>query len=99
MKVPEDDWRRMGQEAALPPGTELVRKTYRAPRTSWDHDHCSFCFTKFVPPDAASHMMEPVLTEGYTTTDRFERGAAYEWVCLDCFDDFAEEFRWVVVQP
>lgn len=42
-------------------------------------------------------MTEQVRTEGYTTTDRFERGADYEWVCLDCFEDFAEEFRWVVV--
>ena len=92
MKVPQDDWRRMGQEATLAPGTELVRKTYQPPRPSWDHDHCSFCFGKFVAPDDASRFTERVWTEGYATTDRFVRGADYEGVCPDCFADFAEEF-------
>lgn len=97
MTIPEDDWRRMGQESALPPGTHLVRRTYDAPRPGWDHDHCSFCFAKFVSRDAANVLAElDVRTEGYTTTDAHERGANFEWVCLECFDDFAEEFGWVV---
>jgi hypothetical protein len=98
MSAPEDDWRRMGQEASLPPGTRLISKTYQSPRPGWDHDHCSFCSVKFMAAvDAAQMAGEDVRTEGYTTTQEFERGADYEWVCFDCFADFSEEFGWVVV--
>lgn len=100
MKVPDDDWRRMGQEAALPPGTQLVRKTYQPRRPGWDHDHCSFCSAKFMAQDEPGQAMgDDVHSLGYTTTDNLERGANYEWVCLDCFADFAEEFGWLVIDP
>ena len=39
-----------------------------------------------------------VLTEGYTTTEQHPRGANYHWICKTCFDDFAGEFGWRVVQ-
>jgi hypothetical protein len=26
----------------------------------------------------------------------FQRGADYEWICLNCFVDFSDEFGWVV---
>lgn len=82
----------MGQERALPPGTEFVRRTYRAPRPDGDHDHCSMCFAKFHDP------AEPdSLAEGYTTTADFPGGEAYEWVCPRCFEDFAEESGWKVI--
>lgn len=95
-QAPEDDWRRMGQEVVLPPGTRLVRKTYEAPGPGWDHDHCSFCFAEFSSVAARQQAGVEVRTEGYCTTDAFERGAGYEWICSACFDDFAGEFGWVL---
>ena len=45
-----DDWRRMGQERSLIPGTRFAWKNYQAPRADWDHDHCSMCQDKFMDP-------------------------------------------------
>jgi hypothetical protein len=70
-----DDWRRMGQERDLPPGTLLVFKSYRARSATREHEHCVFCFTKFMDPEfseAHRRFIEEhndVLTEGYTTTE------------------------------
>lgn len=92
MNAAADDWRRKGQEHVLPPGTELIRRAYGASRPDCDHDHCTMCSAKFgdAPiPDA--------LTEGYTTTADYPRGEGYEWVCPGCFEDFADEFIWKVV--
>lgn len=99
MTARDDDWRRMGQEASLPPGTRLVRRPYHPPRPSWEHDHCSFCFVTFMAPEEATQAADKeVRTEGYATTSESKPGTDYEWVCLDCFADFAEEFGWVTVK-
>jgi hypothetical protein len=95
-----DDWRRRGQENDLPPGTALVLKRYLARGETWEHEHCIFCWAKFMDPEFSdSHRRfidehPDVLVEGYTTTDDHECGAAWHWVCPQCFEDFAEEFGW-----
>ena len=77
----------------------MTRKVYKAPRPNWDHDHCSFCQVKFVAPELVPTMPdEDVRSEGFATTPEFIRGADYEWVCEDCYADFAEEFGWVLVE-
>jgi hypothetical protein len=89
----------MGQERDLPPGTSLTLRRYRARSETWEHEHCLFCWAKFMDADfseadrrfIAEHA--EVLTEGYTTTAEHERGAAYHWVCSPCFEDFAVEFE------
>ena len=74
-----DDWRLTGQEKYLL-GVELVRKSYRARSASWEHDHCSFCWAKFMDPNfSAEHRAaiasDPeVLIEGYTTTGTAPHG-------------------------
>ena len=85
----EADWRLQGQERYLA-RAQLVRRTYRPPRTSvdWDHDHCEFCGTKFMVEDVAD-----VLHEGYCTLDE------YRWICETCFSDFRAQFLWEVVDP
>lgn len=40
-----------------------------------------------------------ILVEGYTTTDEHEHGADYHWICMLCFDDFAERFQWRLLPP
>jgi len=75
-------------------GVRFQKTTYRAYRPGWDHDHCVGCWAKF-----AEHRSnrEPIEREGYTTTADYERGAQYEWVCLNCFSDFKEAMDWTEV--
>ena len=82
LRVPADDWRRLGQERYLKNKVVTFGK-YTPPRPDWDHDHCEFCMAKFslFPGD---------LTQGYATTDE------YRWICAECFADFKDEFGWTV---
>lgn len=82
--VDKQDWRLTSQDKYLK-GKVLVRKKYRAPSPTWDHDHCAFCWARFMEqpwPDT--------LQEGYTTEDE------YYWICPECFEDFKEMFGWIV---
>ncbi len=81
------DSRLRGQENYLA-GAKLVRRPYRryAANPNWDHDHCAFCWAKFMVEDCPD-----VLHEGYATLDD------YHWICEGCFQDFREQFRWTVV--
>ena len=74
------DWRLQGQEAYLL-GVALHLRPY-VPAQGNDHDHCEFCGEKFILNQAGA------LQEGYATED------GYRWVCVECFSDFAEQFRW-----
>ncbi|HEX3510359.1 MAG TPA: hypothetical protein VHT27_04585 [Solirubrobacteraceae bacterium] len=99
-----DDWRLTGQQRYLQVAT-LEWKRYHAWSETWEHDHCEFCWAKFMDPDFSPdhrrHIEEhpDVLTEGYATTAEHERGADYHWVCKRCFDDFNDLFEWKVVEP
>lgn len=84
--VDPNDWRLTGQEKYLK-GVTLYRKRYVAPRPDWDHDHCEFCWAKFMVEDYPD-----VFHEGYSTLDE------YRWICKGCFDDFKEMFEWRVVR-
>jgi hypothetical protein len=96
------DWRLRDQEHYLA-GAQWVRKRYRAHSETWEHDHCEFCWAKFMDPDfSAEHRSfveqhREVLIEGYATTAEHSRGADYFRVCPSCFGDFAERFGWRVV--
>jgi hypothetical protein len=85
--IESSDWRVHGQERYLK-GAQLERRAYRqyAKNPTWDHDHCSFCWTKF----AVEHAPE-VIHEGYCTLDE------YHWICPSCFDDFKDQFVWRIV--
>ena len=83
------DWRLQGQDRYLT-RARLVFRPYRRHGESpdWDHDHCEFCFAKFMVEDTPD-----VLHEGYCTPD--ER----RWICPTCFRDFREQFMWELVEP
>jgi len=83
MPAPDDDWRLQGQERYLH-GAAFHRAFYRAPRPEWDHDHCKFCYAKFM-----EGAIPDTLQQGYTTDDE------KHWVCPTCFDDFRERFQFV----
>lgn len=88
MPAKADDWRRMGQERFLA-GAVLERRAYSPPSDSWDHDHCAFCWAKFMgstDDDGSS------LAFGYVTIG----SDAEDWICDRCFADFGDEFAWTV---
>ena len=84
MAAADDDWRLQGQERYLK-GVVLHARRYTAWSESWEHDHCQFCWAKFMDRDLPN-----ALRIGYSTTDR------YRWICARCFEDFAERFEWTV---
>ena len=80
----DKDWRLTNQEKYLT-GVSLVRRRYE-PIPPNDHDHCEFCWKKFMVQDYPD-----VLHEGYATLDN------YRWICESCFRDFHKRFRWQIV--
>ena len=79
-----NDWRLTNQERYLKAVT-LVWQAYAPASPKNDHDHCEFCWAKFMQ---TAH--PETLQEGYSTPDR-ER-----WICKGCFDDFVDLFGWKV---
>lgn len=81
-----EDWRLAMDHDHLA-GVVLLRARYSVPAHTplWDHDHCEFCFAKFMEGDHPD-----VLHEGYCTEDR------YCWICENCFGDFRERFGWTL---
>jgi hypothetical protein len=77
-----NDWRLTNQERYLK-GVVLVWHRYSPASTGNDHDHCSFCCTKFM-----AGSVPETLQEGYSTVDR------EHWVCKTCYDDFVDLFEW-----
>jgi hypothetical protein len=65
----------------------------------WDHDHCEFCWTKFMaanyPPERREwrDRRPEILAAGYTLA---EPGARRIWICPTCFHDFRDHFGWTV---
>jgi hypothetical protein len=88
----DDDWRLQGQEKYLS-GVRLVWKQYREWSPSHEHDHCSFCWAKFMDRDDVTD----VLREGYAAQGAGPQGQDdYHWVCANCVRDFSDRFRWTV---
>ena len=99
-----DDWRRRGQERYLA-GLRFARRRYQAYSGNWDHEHCEFCFRKFLDRDYAGWMREALeapsqgqtgagyanLASGGTPSGRY-------WICPECFGDFQAEFEWPVLE-
>ncbi len=104
MGATEDDWRRRGQEQYLR-RAQLTLKRYQALSAQWEHEHCAFCWHKFLDPSYSEthrRILEEIpdrhSAEGYTNLPRQDRPAGKWWVCKQCFDDFAAEFEWAVVK-
>ena len=84
------DWSdsRITNQKSYLKGAKLVQRAYRrySKNPDWDHDHCAFCWAKFMAQDCSD-----VLRKGYATVDD------YHWVCERCFDDFKDLFEWKVI--
>ena len=74
-----DDWRLRDQAKYLR-GAVFKWQSYQSPGPDWDHDHCEFCFVKFMDTDAPDILRVGFVTEGQ------------RWVCAACFQDFRARF-------
>jgi len=52
----------------------------------WDHDHCAFCFEKFMVETAAEQPFA-YRSQDYNT-----------WICETCYNDFNEKFKWKLIE-
>lgn len=87
-KFEEDDWRLFGEQDECLKNLKFQYKEYKNPRDGWDHDHCEFCWHKFMEnPDG----MENCSKQGYCSID------GRYWVCAKCFKDFKEKFNWDLI--
>jgi hypothetical protein len=83
--MPErDDWRLRNQARYLT-GATLFGQQYVSGKVPDDHDHCEFCFAKFMQSGTSN-----LLDAGYTTADH------EYWICPTCFSDFRDKFAWTV---
>jgi hypothetical protein len=100
----ESDWRlARGQETYLSRAT-VVWKPYRAGNEGREHDHCEFCWAKFMDATFSEEHRTfieehpDIRTAGYSTLGTGPEGDdSYRWICEDCFNDFREQFAWRVV--
>jgi hypothetical protein len=97
-----DDWRRQGQEDYLT-GATLTLRRYQALSPGWEHEHCEFCWAKFLDASyspAIAQLLEEdpsLLSEGYTEAPGGQQPPGEHWICHQCFEDFRDEFGWTVV--
>jgi hypothetical protein len=82
-----EDWRLRNQADYLT-GVVLYRRKYVAPSKDWDHDHCMFCWATFREKVESPR----ILTEGFATAD------GLWWICDTCFNDFRQQFRWILAE-
>ena len=83
-----DDWRLNGQDEYLT-GVILHYKPYRKLSETWNHEHCEFCWAKFM--EAGDNVLG-TLHSGYATE------GDWQWICAECFADFKEKFAWKVIE-
>jgi hypothetical protein len=71
------------------------------PPGKWDHDHCDFCWAKFMAADYPPEQREwrsrhpEILTAGYTPAGN-NQGPLRVWICRECVEDFRGRFKWTV---
>jgi hypothetical protein len=94
----------MGQERYLR-ALSFTWKAYQAYSGNWEHEHCKFCWAKFVDPNYAAWMKEKIdagardhLAAGYTNLRDGDTASGTYWVCEQCFADFLPEFGWTLIE-
>jgi hypothetical protein len=80
MNKSESDWRLNSQEDYLQ-GKKLRLTKFVMKDPRWDHEHCEFCWGKFMENTPGT------MQSGYVDEDN-------NWICQTCFEDFRERFEW-----
>jgi hypothetical protein len=84
-QIESEDWRLSGPTKDFLRQACLRWQKYASSDATNDHDHCEFCWTKFMVGGASDS-----LEEGYATAD------GHYWICKQCFADFSGRFQWRV---
>lgn len=82
-KPSTDDWRIRGDSQSYLQAVALHYRRYFRWSEAWDHDHCAFCWAKFMVDGEFD-----TLDGGWTTDNE------YNWICDTCFHDFRDRFGW-----
>jgi hypothetical protein len=103
MPAAKDDWRRRGHEHLR--NVRLTRKRYQALSAQWEHEHCVFCWHKFLDPQYSEAHRKTLeeepdrnSSEGYTNLGDDDVPPGKWWICSACFADFSAEFGWGLVE-
>ena len=103
VKVPPDDWRRW-RDVESYAGATWTWKNYQALSAQWEHEHCEFCWHKFLDPNyspahlkALDNYPDEHSPAGYTNLADDGLAPGTIWVCERCFADFQDECSWKVV--
>jgi hypothetical protein len=88
----DSDWRLAKKHDYLI-GVTVRFKPYSKWSADWEHDHCSFCWAKFMEKDDPNRKAD-CLHEGYAVVAHDDFRDDYHWICTVCFDDFKEQFQW-----
>lgn len=70
----------------------LQFKRYSQWSEEWNHDHCVACGATFSELEGLEH-----LHEGWATTDAYDLGAEYDWLCQACVQELQLELGLTVV--
>jgi hypothetical protein len=104
------DWRWQPESVSWQPGRgkwvegkTLRHHNYRTYSPTWDHDHCYFCWRRFMDPTDPANEPEwfangEIATVGYGTVAFGERSDDYYWICEACFQEFDPFFHWTVIE-
>ena len=97
------DWRWQPGQGSRVTGRTLRHHRYRTFSPTWDHDHCNFCWQKFMDPSDPANKPEwfasgEIAAVGYGTIAFDDRPDDYYWVCESCFEDFDPFFHWKVLE-
>jgi hypothetical protein len=102
----QDDWRRQQLEDHQDlRGIRLTWKAYQAASGYREHEHCVFCWHKFLDPQySEAHRLalenEPDKQSpgGYTNLGQNDFEGGKVWICRRCFEGFAADLEWIVVE-
>lgn len=59
---------------------------YKMPKPTWDHDHCEFCWEKFMEGG-----------QGGTKASGYRLESEDVWVCKECFHKYQSRYNWTSV--
>ncbi len=86
-------------------GLRLTWKNYQAASGYREHEHCAFCWYKFLDPHYSEAHRRALENEpgkqspgGYTNLSQKEFEAGKVWICRRCYEDFAADLEWIVVE-
>lgn len=88
------DWRLSGKDHIAWQwlyGAVVRRIRYIESRERSDHEHCGFCWAKFMEHDYPDH--SPMLHIGFKADD-----TSGMWICDVCFQDFCDHFNWLIAE-